>query len=86
MANNNLKDKEMTRKTFVMSEEDYKYIISLVYKKKMEGNTTYTQKEALSDIIDHHRQAKGTEQSEFWIPRIRGFPTEAKNVNNPKQM
>ena len=52
----NIKDKEMTRKTFVISEEDYKYIISLVYKKKMQGNTTYTQKEALSDIIDQYRQ------------------------------
>lgn len=58
MAKNTAEIKEMTRKTFVISEEDYKYIISLVYKKKMEGNINYTQKEALSDIIDAHRQTE----------------------------
>lgn len=58
MVTNSEKDKITTRKTFVISEDDYKYIISLVYKKKMQGNIAYTQKEALSDIIEQHRQSE----------------------------
>ncbi len=59
MAKTTIKKEETTRKTFVISEEDYKYILSLVYKKKMESGSGYTQKEALADIIKLHRQSVG---------------------------
>ena len=56
MVVNSKKNKAITRKTVVISEDDYKYIISLVYKKKVHDSIAYTQQEALSDIIKQYRQ------------------------------
>ena len=44
-----------TRQTFVILAEDLQFIKNVVRTKRMEGDTEFTQKEALHHIIDFYR-------------------------------
>ena len=45
-----------TRQTFVILAEDLQFIKNIVRTKRMEGDTEFTQKEALHHIIEFYRE------------------------------
>ncbi len=46
-----------TRQTFVILAEDLQFIKDVVRARRMEGETEFTQKEALHQIIEFYREA-----------------------------
>ena len=50
-----------TRQTFVVFADDLQFIKDLVRARRMEGETEFTQKEALHHIIDFYRNSQASE-------------------------
>ena len=49
-----------TRQTFVVFADDLQFIKDLVRARRMEGETEFTQKEALHDIINFYRNSQAS--------------------------
>jgi hypothetical protein len=50
------KEAAFVRQTLIVASEDLDYLRNLVYTRRMEGKVTYTQKEALQEVMQYFKQ------------------------------